>query len=83
MYRIFLVFALICLLLAGYLFMQSRELERQFRTLTAEARQVEQNPQTLRKQLRRTRLLTWAAAGGAVLLVVAAGLASRVREGTS
>jgi hypothetical protein len=81
MYRILLVFAFVCLVLAGYLFFQSRELEQQFRALTAESRQVEQNPQTVRKQLRRTRILTWAAAGGAVLLVGAAALAGRMGEG--
>jgi hypothetical protein len=80
MYRILLVFAVVCLLLAGALFIQSRELAHQFQVVTAQAPRVEQSPHLMRKQLRRTRVLAWAATGGTVLLVVAAVLASRMRD---
>lgn len=80
MYRIFLVFAVVCLLLAGALFLQSRELTHQFQALVGQTRQVEQSALVIRKQMRRTRVLAWAAAGGTVLLVAAAVLAGRRRE---
>jgi hypothetical protein len=79
MYRILFVFAFLCLVLAGALFLQSRELAHQFQAVT-QSPQVERRPQLVKKQLRRTRVLAWAATGGTVLLVVAAALASRMRD---
>ncbi len=72
MRRILIIFGLIAFLLAGYLFFQARELRAQLAALTAETRPVEQNPQIVRKQLRRTEVLVWAAIGGGVLLIVSA-----------
>ena len=83
MRRILLIFAVICFLLAGFLFIQARELGQQLEALTAEARPVEQNPHIVRKQLRRTRLLVWASLGGGVLLIVSAAAAGRKKHTTT
>lgn len=77
MRRILIVFALVCFALAGYLFFQARYLDDRLRALTAENRPVEQNPQIVLKQLRRTEILVWAALGGGVLLIVSAAAAGR------
>jgi hypothetical protein len=72
MRRILLLFALICFLLAGYLFVERRELGARLAALTAANRAVQQNPQLVRRKLRRTEVLMWAAVGGGVLLIVSA-----------
>ena len=82
MRRILFVFALLCFLLAGFLFIQARELGQRLEALTAENRPVEQNPHIVRKQLRRTRLLVWASLGGGVLLIVSAAAAGREKHTT-
>ena len=69
---IFWIFALICLLLAVYLFIDVRQLEEQLALLTSPNRPVEQNPRPLRRQLGQTRIMAWAALGGAVLLAASA-----------
>lgn len=79
MRRIFLIFALICFLLAGYLFMQTQQLAADLKVITADRSGVEQNLQTVRKQLRRARVLVWAAVGGGVLLGLAAAGTGRKR----
>ena len=76
------MFALICFLLAGFLFMQARGLGQQLEALTAENRPVEQNPHIVRKQLRRTRLLVWASLGGGVLLIVSAAATGLKKDTT-
>ena len=82
MRRILLIFALICFLLAGFLFFQARGLGQQLAALTAENRPVEQNTHIVRKQLRRTRLLVWASLGGGVLLIVSAAAVGRTNNTT-
>jgi len=72
MRRIFVIFALICFLLAVYLFIEAQRIEQQLGALKAETPAVERNPQVLKKQLRRTRVLIWAALGGGVLLAASA-----------
>lgn len=79
MRRIFWIFTLICLLLAVYLFMEMRQLEQQLALLTSPSRPVEQNPRPLRRQLGQTRIMAWAALGGAVLLAASA-LATGVKK---
>lgn len=78
MRRILIVFALICLLLTAYLYWQAQDLARGLQALARDA--VERDPYTLRKQLRRTRVLTWAALGATVLLVVSAAAAGRRKK---
>lgn len=72
MRRIFWIFTLICLVLAVYLFIEMRQLEEQLAVLTSPSRPVDQNPRLLRRQLGQTRIMAWAALGGAVLLAASA-----------
>jgi len=72
MRRIFWIFTLICLVLAVYLFTEMRQLEEHLAVLTSPSRPVEQNPRRLRRQLGQTRIMAWAALGGAVLLAASA-----------
>ena len=82
MRRILLIFALVCFLLAGYLFIEARQLEQQVQALTAASRAVQQNPQPVMKQLRRAWPAAWAALGAGILLVASALITGRRKGAT-
>lgn len=78
---ILLAFALICFLLAGYLFVKAQDLGQRVTALTAQNRPVEQSALLLQRKLWRTKIMLWASAGGGVLLVISAA-ATGWRKGT-
>lgn len=77
--RIFVVFAVICFVLAGYLFVEAWQLERQLEALTSPGQAIARNPQVLRKQLRRIWPLAWATLGAGMLLTASALMVGRGR----